>query len=102
MHLESNLPLPAYSLIQAEFDDRMVERLELAKLPRNWRRGSSPTVTQQIGDQWIEERRSLALDVPSAILPIETIYLINPEHPDFDKISIQKPEPFSFDDRLLA
>lgn len=102
VHLESSLPLPVYSLIQVEFEDGMIERLELSELPRNWRRGSSLAATQLIGDKWIEERRSLALAVPSAILPIETIYLINPEHPDFDKISAHKPQAFSFDDRLLA
>jgi RES domain-containing protein len=102
VHLESSLPLPAYSLVRAEYDDGMAERLEPEELPRNWRHGSSRAATQQIGDQWIEERRSAVLGVPSVILPIETIFLINPEHPGFEEISIRSPESFSFDDRLLA
>ena len=101
VHLGSSLPLPAYSLIQAEFDGQMIEWFESGELPRNWRRGSSRAETQLIGDQWIDEQRSTVLGVPSAILPVETIYLINPEHPDFEEISIRSPEPFSFDDRLV-
>jgi len=31
----------------------------------------------------------------------EINYLLNPAHPDFDKIKISPPEPFSLDPRLL-
>jgi hypothetical protein len=41
------------------------------------------------------------LAVPSAIIPIEFNYLINPRHPDFSRISVGKPETFHFDKRLL-
>jgi RES domain-containing protein len=102
VHLESSLPLAAYSLIQAEFDEVQVERLVASKLPEEWRRGPAPAEAQLIGDRWIEEGRSLVLGVPSAILPIETVYLINPEHPSFEDISFHKPQPFSFDERLMG
>lgn len=101
VHLESSLPLPTYSLIPVEFDDGMLERLDPRALPGDWRSGVVPAATRGIGDLWIEEKRSLALGVPSAVLPIETIYLINPEHPDFNEVSLHEPEPFSFDTRLV-
>jgi RES domain-containing protein len=41
------------------------------------------------------------LELPSVIIPGEPNYLLNPAHPNFKKISIGKPEPFSFDQRLL-
>jgi hypothetical protein len=27
--------------------------------------------------------------------------MLNPEHPDFDKIKFGRPQPFVFDDRLI-
>jgi RES domain-containing protein len=41
------------------------------------------------------------LELPSVIIRGEPNYLLNPAHPDFRKIVIGKPEPFSFDPRLL-
>jgi hypothetical protein len=34
-------------------------------------------------------------------VPQEYCVLLNPEHPDTDKIMVAYPEPFSFDDRLV-
>jgi len=41
------------------------------------------------------------LKVPSAIVPDEQNYLLNPDHPDFSKISIGDPVPFEIDLRPL-
>ena len=41
------------------------------------------------------------LQLPSVIIRTEPYYLLNPAHPDFKKIKIGKPQPFSFDPRLL-
>ena len=40
------------------------------------------------------------LVVPSAVIPAEVNYLLNPSHPDFARIRIDSPEPFVFDRRL--
>jgi RES domain-containing protein len=41
------------------------------------------------------------MELPSAIIPTESNYLLNPAHWDFQKIIIRKPVAFSFDPRLL-
>jgi RES domain-containing protein len=41
------------------------------------------------------------LAVPSAIIPSETNYLLNPRHPTFRTTRVRRPQPFSFDPRLL-
>jgi RES domain-containing protein len=41
------------------------------------------------------------LEVPSAVLPMEMNYLINPRHPDADAIEVARTEEFRFDERLL-
>ena len=55
---------------------------------------------RQLGDAWIEEARSLALRVPSTVIPTEQNILINPGHSDFKRIRISQPEVFRFDERL--
>jgi RES domain-containing protein len=42
----------------------------------------------------------LPLSVPSAVIPKERNYILNPAHPDFARIVFASPEPFDFDDRL--
>jgi RES domain-containing protein len=51
---------------------------------------------------WIQEKRSAALALPSAISPADTNFLLNPEHPDFKRIRIHSPIDFDFDPRLLG
>jgi RES domain-containing protein len=41
------------------------------------------------------------LAVPSAVIPQELNYLLNPLHPQFKQIRVGRPEPFRFDPRLL-
>ncbi|OGO16769.1 MAG: hypothetical protein A2Z14_05615 [Chloroflexi bacterium RBG_16_48_8] len=101
VHLESSIPLPGYSLVRVEFDASIVETLDVKGLPTNWRASPPPVEVQSIGDQWIEEGRSVVLKVPSVVLPIEHVYLLNPQHPDFKGIAIFAPISYSFDKRLL-
>jgi RES domain-containing protein len=55
---------------------------------------------QIIGDEWIRSQRTSVLRAPSAIIKNEFNYLINPQHPDFQKIKIKEIEDFHFDLRL--
>ena len=43
---------------------------------------------------------SLALAVPSIVVPVEWNYLISPGHPDFRKLKIHEPRPFVLDPRV--
>ena len=57
--------------------------------------------TQLLGDHWLEETRNPVLRVPSAVIPEEHNYVINPRHPKFAQLDIGPPEIFAFDPRLL-
>jgi RES domain-containing protein len=57
--------------------------------------------TQATGNHWLDEVRGLALRVPSAVIPEEHNYLLNPAHPRFNEIEIGQPEPFALDSRLI-
>ncbi len=90
-----------YVAFSLKFDRAFVEVFPIKNLPAGWRAEPAPAFTQAIGDRWVKSARSPMLALPSVITG-ETNYLLNPSHPDFKKITIGKPEPFTFDPRLLA
>ena len=85
-------------------DDRVsVIRLEQQVLSRYWNtptpsRVGGLTETQHLGLKWLPQ--TTVLDVPSAIIPEERIYVLNPDHPEFQHIEFSASEPFRFDPRL--
>jgi RES domain-containing protein len=100
-HLQSTAILQAYSLVTIHFPESALEVLDAVSLPKGWRRFPSPPENQAIGDSWLTEGRSLVLQVPSAIIPTASNFLINPAHPEFQGVVIEQPERFAFDPRLL-
>jgi len=90
-----------YVAIPIKFDDALVETLAGKNLPADWRNEPPPPSTKAVGDGWVKAARSAVLALPSVITG-ELNYLLNPAHRDFGKIKIGKPEPFTFDPRLLA
>jgi RES domain-containing protein len=100
VHLQSSQLLLSYSAVPASFDAESVEVLDPGRLPRGWRRYPASPALQQLGDRWAAELRSAVLQVPSAVVPDERNFLLNPAHPDFKKIRIGPPAPFEYDARL--
>lgn len=101
VHFSSPLLKLHYVIIEVQFDSRWVQTIPMNDLPRVWRNNQPVLLTKQIGDQWVKEKISAVLAVPSAIIPEEFNYLLNPQHPDCTKIKISKPRDFSFDTRLV-
>jgi RES domain-containing protein len=91
-------PAPPMVIIEVEFDPSLI--WAPAKLPPNWRQYPHPKADATIEDNWIESGRSAILKLPSAIVPTEFNYLLNPAHPDFDKITIGREHIFKADPRL--
>ena len=54
------------------------------------------------GDDWARSGRSLALRVPSAVVPQERNVVLNPDHPHYEALRVVSMEPFPFDPRLAA
>ncbi len=90
-----------YVAFQLRFDQALVEKSLRAKLPSGWDTEPPPPAAQNIGDMWVKAARSAILALPSVITG-ETNYLLNPVHPNFKRIAISKPKPFTFDPRLLV
>jgi len=69
-------------------------------LPANWRRYPPPEALAELGTRWARDLKSPVLAVPSAVIPQELNYVLNPVHPDFKRIRVGNPEAFRFDPRL--
>lgn len=78
-----------------------VEDLPLALLPRGWRRSPAPASLARLGTEWVRSLRSSVLRVPSAVVPREPNYLLNPAHRDLKRVAVVGAEPIAFDARLL-
>ncbi len=85
----------------AEWEESLMETCGVSELPAGWRTSPPHPETVAIGDRWVREERSAVLAVPSAIIPAERNFLLNPAHRDFRRIRIGKPAPFDFDPRML-
>ena len=83
-------------------DDIEIKELAVSSLPDGWSQTGEIAYLKcrSFGDKWAENAETAILKVPSAIVPFESNYLINPSHPDFYKISIVNEEQFSFDQRI--
>lgn len=83
-------------------DEVVVEELSDAKLPRAWRRYPAPASVQRLGNLWLDRGAACVLRVPSALVPSESNFLINPAHRDIRKLRVVRKAPFQFDPRLAS
>jgi RES domain-containing protein len=87
--------------IAAEVPDTLrVLTITDADLPPDWRAPAAPDSTKAIGTRWAASKTTVVLSVPSAVVPSERNYILNPHHPDFGTIHFNAPEPIVFDPRL--
>ncbi len=83
-------------------EDLTIGHVRTEDLPAEWRRQPGPTELRDVGNRWAESGETVVLQVPSAIVPGEHNFLLNPRHVDFGRLTISDPEPFAFDERLVA
>jgi RES domain-containing protein len=95
-------PKDGYVYFLFEFDKALAETV--TEPPEGWRERFSPdgskTAAQAFGEDWFLESRSAVLSVPSAVLETERNFVLNPRHPDFQKIRIGPKMELNLDPRL--
>jgi RES domain-containing protein len=101
VHLQAAELIRRYVLFEISFDDSLVIEIAPVRLPKGWRKSPPPRTTQFVGDRWILARDTAILKTPSAIVPSEWNYLLNPAHPDLKRIKIGPKQPIQFDPRLV-
>ena len=101
VHLDSSLLPDDLVAVAVEVPDEIViDRLDPATLPPDWRDIPGPEALRDTGTDWVASGTGVALAVPSAIIEQEWNYLLNPDHPEFAKLLARAPEPFRFDARM--
>lgn len=83
-------------------DGLSIHSVAVEQLPGDWRHYPAPEALGRFGADWLAATQAVALSVPSAVIPHERNYLLNPAHADFRRLVIDRPEPFSFDPRMWA
>lgn len=101
--LVQDTPLRAhYCLVPATLpDDLALETLAESSLPADWRDPAARHALRARGTAWLARKRSVALLVPSAVMPFENNVLLDPQHPDFYRIELGAPLDLTTDTRLI-
>jgi RES domain-containing protein len=103
VHLELEEPgdwPQSYRLLQiAVPDDIAVAKIGEDLLEADWRERIE--MTRMIGDAWLSAAETALLAIPSAIVPHTHNYLMNPLHPDSQRISVLSHGSYPFDFRLF-
>ncbi len=101
VHLEFKEALKLYKAIPIEIPVRLLQVIDPARLPDGWSASPPQSLTQFIGNCWVEGLADAVLKVPSAIIPNEFNYLLNPNHPEFDQIKRGAPIDLPVDPRVF-
>jgi RES domain-containing protein len=93
----SDVP-PEFTLLRIEGPDLAVSVVKPEDLPHDWR--TRLEATRDLGTAWLEAKKELLLQVPSAIVPETANFLFNPMHIDAAQFRITDEFEYPFDIRL--
>lgn len=102
LDLSDDLPTDRYYVEIDIPDDVDILELRRTDLPEGWDSKPPSLFTQYIGDDFVNQNSAAVLKVPSAIIPEEFNYLINPRHPYAGKIRVVSKTPLVFDTRFRS
>jgi RES domain-containing protein len=101
VHVDPDLLPERLVVIPVDIPGRLVVKAsDLGDLPVGWRHNPAGDTVKEFGSAFLRRGKALALEVPSAVVPSESNFVINPRHPRFAEITIGAAEPFSLDPRL--
>lgn len=84
-----------------EIPDKLkISILNLEMLDDGWRDSKDYSKCQIHGDQWYLESKTVALKIPSAVLPDSFNYIINSNHKDFKQIKLIASTQLIPDERI--
>lgn len=92
--------LPSYAVIPVSIPASLIETVDVSRLPSDWRDSPPPVELRQLGDAWMQSKRTPVLRVPSSIIPEESNYVLDPDHRDAARISVGEPFVLEVDFRL--
>lgn len=88
------------AVVELPDDADLYLRYAAKDLPDGWDALPSSASAISMGDKFLLDSKHLGLFVPSAIMPEATNVALNPNHPEFGRVTISIVRPFEFDSRL--
>jgi len=104
VHIRQMNLLPENLAVAAiEISDTLIHTPPFEQLPADWMNSPYGHGGRHFGDAWLAEKNSLAIRVPSVVLPVGEgwNYLINPAHQGIHSTNFSERTPFNFDARLF-
>lgn len=94
-------PCPPLMLVAVDLpEESAVFEPDFDTLPDGWATLPTSTTAQSFGGAWLRRADTLAMKIPSVIVPEESNFVINPQHPEYSQVQLTVLRPFSFDQRL--
>ncbi len=81
-------------------DSVKIQSIPSKSLPEGWNRTPFTQAPQAYWHTFIAKKKAAVMRVPSIIIPQEWNYLIDPNHPDAKKISVNSCVPLTLDERF--
>jgi RES domain-containing protein len=104
VHRAAIKPQLKYKVLVVNIDipKAQIQQVKTDNLPNNWRSIAAYDQLQLTGSKWYTSNRKLVLQIPSAVIPQESNFIINTQHELFgSKVSIESTEHYFWDERLL-
>ena len=101
VHADLGLLPDRLVVIPIELPTRLVVKVgDVAELPKEWRHTPAPDAVKDIGTAFLRAAKAPVLEVPSAVVPQESNFVLNPRHARFSDLTVGAAQPFSLDPRL--
>jgi RES domain-containing protein len=89
--------------VTAQLNEAAIHAPPKDRFPEGWDRRPPGDPSRDLGDRWLASRESVALRVPSVVVPDGWNYVINVGHPDMTAAvtEVAEPSPLSLDPRII-
>lgn len=101
VHLQRSQALRHFRVLRVELPEDGVFDVDPTELPADWNAVTGSAGTRELGDAWVASLASVALRVPSIVIPGEYNYLLNPAHEDFAQVVYGEIQGFMYDPRIF-
>jgi RES domain-containing protein len=88
------------SITTIEIADIAIRDIKLKELPGNWMTAPAPASTKDFGTNLLTQSKSKVLKIPSAVIPQEFNYILNPKNARGKDFKIIRVEDFVYDVRI--
>lgn len=102
VHLDFKYLPEDYGFLEVDIPDKLINtKMKLNKLESYWRDNPPHNYTMNLGTSWLKSSKGLAMQVPSAVLPVTNNILVNPRHKLISSIKIIKSGILDVDNRVF-